>query len=44
MSVFHLLAKESKKIELYWENGYGKLAEVTYKIIKVIDYEYEEGK
>lgn len=41
---FQLLAKESKEIELKWENGYGKLAKGTYRIIKKIDYEYEEGK
>lgn len=44
LPAFHLSAKESKKIELNWENEYGKLAEGTYRIIKGIDYEYEEGK
>lgn len=37
-------SKESKEIELNWENGYGKLAKGTYRIIKDIDYKYEEGK
>ena len=41
---FQLSSKESKEIELDWENGYGKLAKGTYRIIKGIDYEYEEGK
>lgn len=41
---FPLSSKESKKIELNWENGYGKLAKGTYRIIKDIDYKYEEGK
>ena len=44
MPVFQLSAKESKEIELDWENGYGKLTEGTYRIIKEIDYEYEEEK
>lgn len=44
MPAFQLLSKESKEIELYWENEYGKLAKWTYRIIKGIDYEYEEGK
>lgn len=44
LPAFHLLPKENKEIELNWENGYGKLAEGTYRIIKGIDYEYEEGK
>ena len=42
--LFQLSAKESKEIELDWENGYGKLTEGTYRIIKEIDYEYKEGK
>ena len=44
MPAFQLPAKESKEIELNWENGYGKLATGTYRIIKGIDYKYEEGK
>ena len=44
MPVFQLSAKESKEIELDWENGYGKLTEGTYRIIKEIDYEYEKEK
>lgn len=41
---FPLSSKESKEIELNWENGYGKLAKGTYRIIKDIDYKYEDGK
>ena len=44
MPDFQLLSKESKEIELDWENGYGKLTEWTYRIIKEIDYEYEKEK
>ncbi len=44
MPAFQLSSKKSKEIELDWENGYGKLAKGTYRIIKGIDYEYEEGK
>lgn len=44
MPAFQLLSKESKEIELDWENEYDKLAKGTYRIIKGIDYEYEEGK
>ena len=44
MPVFQLSARENKEIEINWENGYGKLAKGTYRIIKGIDYEYEEGK
>ena len=44
MPAFQLSAKENKEIEINWENGYGKLAKGTYRIIKGIDYEYEEGK
>ena len=44
MPAFQLLSKESKEIELNWENGYGKLAKGTCRIIKGINYEYEEGK
>ena len=44
MPAFQLSAIESKEIELDWENGYGKLANGTYRIIKEIDYEYEKQK
>ena len=44
MPAFPLSSKESKEIEIDWENGYGKLAKGTYRIIKGINYEYEEGK
>ena len=44
MPAFQLSARENKEIEINWENEYGKLAKGTYRIIKGIDYEYEEGK
>ena len=44
MPAFPLSSKESKEIELDWEKGYGKLSKGTYRIIKGINYEYEEGK
>lgn len=44
MPAFPLSSKASKEIQLDWENGYGKLAKGTYRIIKGINYEYEEGK
>ena len=44
MPAFQLSARENKEIEINWENGYGKLVNGTYRIIKEIDYEYEEGK
>ncbi len=44
MPAFNLSAKESIEIKLDWENEYGKLPKGTYRIIKEIDYEYEEGK
>ena len=43
LPAFTLKSKESKEIELNWENGYGKLASGTYRIIKEINYEKEEG-
>ena len=43
MPAFGLKAKETKEIELNWKNGYGQLANGTYRIIKCIDYEKEEG-
>ena len=44
MPAFQLSAKENKEIELDWENGYGKLAKGTYRIIKGTNYKYEDGK
>ena len=44
LSLFQLSANESKEIDLDWENGYGKLAKGTYRIIKEIDYEYKKEK
>lgn len=43
LPAFILKAKETKEMELNWEKGYGKLANGTYRIIKDIDYEKEEG-
>lgn len=43
LPAFGLKAKETKEIELDWKHGYGKLASGTYRIIKSIDYEKEEG-
>ncbi len=43
MPAFELKLKESKEIELNWENGYGKLASGDYRIIKSIDIEKEDG-
>ena len=44
LPLFQLSTNESKEIELNWENGYGKLAKGTYRIIKEIDYEYKKEK
>lgn len=44
LPAFILLSKETKEIEIDWKYGYGKLSKGTYRIIKGIDYEYEEGK
>jgi hypothetical protein len=44
MPAFQLSARENREIEINWENGYGKLEKGIYRIIKGIDYEYEEGK
>lgn len=43
MPAYSLKSKESKEIELNWENSYGKLSSGTYRIIKSVDYEKEEG-
>ena len=44
MPAFQLSARENYEIEIKWDNGFGKLEKGTYRIIKEIDYEYEEGK
>lgn len=44
MPAFQLSARENREIEINRENGYGKLEKGIYRIIKGIDYEYEEGK
>ena len=44
MLAFQLSPKESNEMEIDFENGYGKLEKGTYRILKGIDYEYEEGK
>lgn len=43
LPAFSLKSKESKEIDLNWENVYGKLTSGTYRIIKEINYEKEEG-
>lgn len=43
LPAFSLKANETKEFEIDWEYGYGKLAKGTYRIIKSIDYEKEEG-
>lgn len=42
LPAFYLKSNESKEIELNWDQGYGKLAEGTYRIIKDFNYETEE--
>ena len=44
LPAYVLLSKETREIDIDWKYGYGKLAKGTYRIIKGIDYEYEEGK
>ncbi len=44
MPAFYLKANETKEMDINWENGYGKLPKGTYRIIKSIDYENEQGK
>lgn len=44
MVAFLLNAGESKEIEVDLEYGYGKLKKGTYRIIKSVDYVYENGK
>ncbi len=44
LPAFHLNSKEIKEIELNWDYEYGKLSAGSYRIIKSINYEYEEGK
>ena len=43
LPAFDLKAGESKEIKLGWKVGYGKLASGTYRIIKHVSYEKEEG-
>lgn len=40
---FGLKSKETKEIELNWENGYGILASGEYRIVKSIDIKNEDG-
>lgn len=42
LPAYYLKSKETKEIELNWENGYGKLPKGDYRIIKSIDIEKEE--
>ena len=43
LPAFILKSKETKELELNWENGYGKLASGDYRIIKSIDVEKADG-
>lgn len=43
LPAFILKSKETKELELNWENGYGKLASGDYRIVKSIDIEKEDG-
>ena len=43
LPAFILKSKDTKELELNWENGYGKLAPCDYRIIKSIDIEKEDG-
>lgn len=40
---YGLKSKESKEIELNWENSYGELSAGDYRIIKSVDVENENG-
>lgn len=44
LPVFELNSNESKEFKINWENSYGKFAKGDYRLIKSVDYEYEEGK
>lgn len=44
LPAYYLLPGESKEMKLMWEDGYGKLAKGTYRIIKNIRYESKDGK
>ena len=41
---FGLNAGEQKELNINWENSYGKLPKGTYRFVKHVDYEYQEGK
>ena len=43
LSAIILKPKESKEIEINWEEAYGRLPKGTYRIIKSISYKKEEG-
>lgn len=43
LPAFLLKSKETKELELNWENGYGKLASGDYRIIKSVDVEKADG-
>lgn len=43
LPAFSLKSKETKELELNWENGYGKLASGDYRIIKSVDVEKADG-
>ncbi|MDD6879142.1 MAG: hypothetical protein PUD59_02810 [bacterium] len=43
LPAFGLKSKETKEIELNWENGYGQLSPGEYRIIKSIGIEKDDG-
>ncbi len=43
LPAFIIQSGETKEFPLSWENGYGKLASGTYRIIKNVDYQKENG-
>lgn len=43
LPAFILKSGGTKEIEINWENGYGRLSDGTYRIIKDIGYEKEDG-
>ncbi len=43
LPAFEIKVGETKEIKLNWQLGYGKLTAGTYRIIKSINYDNEEG-
>ncbi len=44
LPAYGLKSGESKELSLYWKDMYGELKSGTYRIVKSISYQYEEGK